>query len=80
MPGLQDSWAAWATVATELDGPQEQTALRNRLPTGGVSKKPSETFTGHLKVLASDSYMNLQGDVTQDPLQDTSVQPQPGRL
>ena len=36
--------------------------MRNRLPTGGV-RNPQKPSRGTFKVPASDSYMNLQGDV-----------------
>lgn len=83
-PALSSAWAAGQLGSLGDSGhgarwPSGADSLEES-PSRWWSKKPSETFTGHLKVPASDSYMNLQGDVPQDPLQDTSVRPQPGCL
>lgn len=83
-PALSSAWAAGQLGSLGRSGhgagrPLAADSLEES-PCHWWSKKPSETFTGHLKVPDSDSYMNLQGDVPQDPLQDASVWPRPGCL
>lgn len=83
-PALSSAWAAGQLGSLGRSGhragrPSGADSLEES-PSHWWSKKPSETFMGHFKVPASNCYMNFQGDVPQDPRQDTSVRPQPGCL